>query len=67
MIKIRFNVNGKLIKRHVKKELEAHDVVCDLFREFDDFYALNFYYHNKWVYGATYDSMKKAYELVNKS
>ncbi len=57
-VKIRFEVNGKLIHREIEKPKDSHSVICDLFKEFEDFSQLNFLLNDKWVYGATYEAFR---------
>ena len=56
---IRFRVNNKTINRTIKTPKDSHDVICDLFREFDDFKELNFFHKEEWLYGVEYDSRVK--------
>ena len=58
-MKIRFIVNKKEIKRIIRHPDRSHDVICDLFREFDDFSSLNFLSAEGWITGAVFDSQQK--------
>lgn len=65
-IQIKFIADKTTYVRQINKPKEAHDVICDLFREFEDYHELRFFKNGEWVCGVEYDILTKTKIMIPK-